>query len=75
MINAILGGVAEAATQFGAILTNAFEAVSGLFVNVSGEQVTLTVLGTVLVIAIAATVVTFGIRLLLRLLRGIKVSA
>ncbi len=75
MIDAILGGVADAAAQFGTILTNAFESVSGLFVNMSGEQPTLTMLGTVLVIAIGATVVTFGIRLLLRLLRGIKVSA
>lgn len=75
MINAILNGIAEAATGFGDILTNSFEAVSGLFVNMSGDTPTLTVLGTVLVIAIAATVVTFGIRLLLRLLRGIRVSA
>lgn len=74
MVTAILGGVAEAALQFGEILTNAFEAVSGMFVAVDGDTTKLTFLGTVLVIAIGATVVTFGIRLLLRLINRIKVQ-
>lgn len=74
MVTSILGGVAEAALQFGEILTNAFEAVSGMFVTVDGDTTKLTFLGTVLVIAIGATVVTFGIRLLLRLINRIKVQ-
>ena len=76
MIQAILGGVAEAALQFGTILTNAFEAVSGMFVTTGAEgAMSLTLLGTVLVIAIGATVVTFGIRLVLRLINRIRVAA
>lgn len=74
MIQAILGGVADAAGSFGEILTSAFNAVSGMFVTVSGETYTLTLLGTVLVIAIGATVVTFGIRLILRLISRVKVN-
>lgn len=74
MIQAILGGVADAAAEFGTILTSAFEAVSGMFVSVSGETYTLTLLGTVLVIAVGATVVTFGIRLILRLISRIRVN-
>lgn len=74
MIQAILGGVADAAAEFGTILTAAFDAVSGMFVSVSGETYTLTLLGTVLVIAIGATVVTFGIRLILRLISRIRVN-
>lgn len=74
MISVILGGVADAAEGFGAILTAAFSAVSGMFVT-TGDSVQLTLLGTVLVIAIGATVVTFGIRLILRLLNRIKVAA
>lgn len=74
MIQAILGGVADAAAEFGEILTSAFEAVSGMFVTVSGETYTLTLLGTVLVIAVGATVVTFGIRLILRLISRVKVN-
>lgn len=75
MIQAILGGVADSAQQFGTILTNAFEATSGMFV-VAGESGTydLTLLGSVLVIAVAATVVTFGIRLVLRLINRIRVA-
>lgn len=76
MIEAILSGVAEAAEGFGSILTAAFNAVSGMFVTTSAEgAMSLTLLGTVLVIAIGATVVTFGIRLILRLLNKVKVNA
>lgn len=76
MIEAILGGVGTAAGEFGEILTNAFNAVQSLFVTTGTDGATsLTLIGTVLVIAIAATVVTFGLRLVLRLINRIRVSA
>lgn len=76
MISVILQGVAEAAAGFGEILTAAFTAVSGMFVVTGTEgAMSLTLLGSVLVIAIGATVVTFGIRLILKLLNRIRVNA
>lgn len=72
MISAFLGGIADAAAGFGEILTSAFTAVEGLFLTAEGN---LTVLGTVLAIAVGATVVTFGIRLILRLINRIKVNS
>lgn len=75
MLKAIMDGIRDVAASFGEILTSAFESVANLFV-VSGEggTYTLTLVGTVLVIAIGATVITFGIRLVMRLLNRVKIS-
>jgi hypothetical protein len=75
MIEAILGGVGTAAGQFGEILTNAFNAVQALFVTSGTSGMELTLMGSILVIAIAATVVTFGLRLILKLINRVRVSA
>lgn len=75
MLQAIMDGIASVTAGFGEILGNAFESVASLFV-VTGEggAFSLTLVGTVLVIAIGATVITFGIRLVMRLLNRIRVS-
>lgn len=77
MISALLGGIGTATSDFGVILTNAFEAVTGLFVTPGATDgvYDLTLFGSIFAIVIAATVITFAIRLLVRLVRSIRVSA
>lgn len=69
LIETIGTGIANSAELFGAVLTNAFTALASVFIT-NNE---LTLLGTILVIAIGATVVTFAIKLILKLLQKIKV--
>ena len=77
MIGPLLGGIGEATGEFGEILTNAFDAVAGLFLTPGTTEgtYTLTLLGSVFAIVIGATVITFAIRLIVRLVRSIRVSA
>lgn len=69
LIETIGTGIANSAALFGAVLANAFTALASVFIT-NNE---LTLLGTVLVIAIGATVVSFAIKLILRLIQKIKV--
>lgn len=69
LIEAIGTGIANSAELFGAVLTNAFTALASVFIT-NNE---LTLLGTVLVIAIGATVVSFALKLILKLIQKIKV--
>lgn len=77
MIGPLLGGIGTATEEFGEVLTNAFNAVGNLFVVESSTagQYELTLLGNIFAIVIGATVITFALRLVVRLIRSIRVSA
>lgn len=76
MIGPLLGGIGTATEEFGEVLTNAFNAVANLFVVEStAGQYELTLLGNIFAIVIGATVITFALRLVVRLIRSIRVSA
>lgn len=74
MIEAFLAGIGEVVSNFGNILTGAFEAVSGFFVVPGATEGTynLTLLGSVTAIALGVSVLTFIISLVMKIIRGVK---
>jgi len=64
MINAIFGAVSDAITQFANCVGSAVSSVTSMFVTESGGTYTLTVLGTLLLIAVGAGLVFWAFRLI-----------
>ena len=74
MIETYLEGIGQVVTNFGGILSGAFQAVSGLFVVPGTTEGTfeLTLLGSVTAIALGVSVLTFIISLVMKIIRGVK---
>lgn len=64
MINAIFGAVADAITEFASCVGSAIQSVTSMFVTESSGTYSLTVLGTLLLIAVGAGLVFWGFRLI-----------
>lgn len=64
MINAIFDAVAEAITEFATCVGSAISSVTSMFVTESSGTYSLTVLGTLLLIAVGVGLVFWGFRLI-----------
>lgn len=69
MISVIFGAVTEAVTAFAGAVTNAITSVAGMFVTESSGAYSLTMLGTLLLIAVGAGLVFWGFRLIKGLIK------
>lgn len=69
MINAIFGAVTEAVTSFAQSVGNAVTSVASMFVTENSGTYSLTMLGTLLLIAVGAGLVFWAFRLIKGLIK------
>lgn len=69
MINVIFGAVTDAITAFAGAISSAVTSVAGMFVTESSGTYSLTMLGTLSLIAVGAGLVFWGFRLIKGLIK------
>ena len=69
MINVIFGAVTDAITAFADAVGSAVTSVAGMFITESSGTYSLTMLGTLLLIAVGAGLVFWGFRLIKGLIK------